>query len=75
MKDNINGAVGKETADKGQIFLVPDALCHVKHIKNYPVGRCPGLAMKEIGDIAYLLVMAERKRIRENSTEIIIFIL
>jgi hypothetical protein len=28
--------------------------------------------MKEIGDIAYLLVTAERKRIRENSTEIII---
>ncbi len=54
------------------IFLAPDALFHVKHIKNHPVWRDSSLAMKEIGDIPYLLVMAERKGIRENSTEIII---
>jgi hypothetical protein len=57
MEDNVYGTVGKEAADKDQIFFVSGVLCPVKHIKNDLVGRGFCVAVQEVRNFPYFIII------------------
>lgn len=57
MEDNVYGTVGKEAADKGQICIILDALDPIEHIKNDLVGRGFCVAVQEVRNFPYFIII------------------